>query len=59
MEEKYTLEFNVVKLNTIIRALKKLPYEESAELINGIINDVTKQQIENEKAAKAVKEKKQ
>ena len=58
MEEKYTLELNVVKLNTIIKGLQKLPYEESATLIKEIINVVTKQQVENEKAAKAVKEKK-
>lgn len=59
MEEKYTFEFNVVELNTIIKALKKLPYEESATLIQNVYNDVSKQQVEREKAAKAAKEKKQ
>ena len=59
MEEKYSFEFNVVELSTLVKSLKKLPYEESAGLIQGIITSVEKQQIEREKAAKAAKEKTQ
>jgi len=57
MEEKYVLEFNMIELNSVVKGLKKLPYEESAGIIQSIINEVQKQQAEREKAAKKAKEK--
>jgi len=57
MEEKYVLEFNMIELNAVVKGLKKLPYEESAGIIQGIINEVQKQQAEREKAAKKAQEK--
>jgi len=57
MEEKYVFEFNMIELNAVVKGLKKLPYEESAGIIQGIINEVQKQQAEREKAAKKAQEK--
>ena len=56
MEEKFKLEFTFAEINLILKALRKLPYEESVVVINGTIK-----QYETElkkKEAKAIKEKK-
>ena len=55
MEEKVVFEFNIVELNTVVKALKKLPYEESAQLIQSIIKTYETQLMEKEKEAKAKK----
>ena len=52
MEEKYTLEFNVVEVDFILKALMKMPYEHSASLIHRVRKDLTEQQMEREKAVK-------
>lgn len=57
MEEVYKFEWNVVELNVFLKALQKLPYEQSAELIHKMQLSVQTQQQEREKAVKLAKEK--
>jgi len=48
----FTFGFNFTQLNAIIKGLKKLPYEESSELIQGIIQGHAEQLKEKEEAAR-------
>jgi len=54
MEEKFYFEFNVMELNIMLKALKKLPYEESANIIQKIISVHEQQSIEKEKEKQKV-----
>jgi hypothetical protein len=52
MEEKFNLEFTFTELNVILKACKKLPYEESAGVIQNIISQYETIQKEKEVASK-------
>lgn len=55
-EKLFQFNFSFADIITIVKGLKKLPYEESAEVIYQINNDYLKQQKELEVANKKQKE---
>jgi len=55
MEEKFKLEFTFAEINLVLRACRKLPYEETVTIINSVI--LQYETLIKEKEAKAKKEK--
>lgn len=55
IEQKFNLEFTFAEINLVLKACRKLPYEETVNTINSIINQY--EVIIKAKEAKANKEK--